>query len=87
VCTATASAIPLMVPYTQFEGRRNQIDLRLSKIVRVGSRVRLQGNVDIFNVFNNSAITVRNNTFGSAWGRPQAIVEPRLIQLGGQLTF
>ena len=85
-CTATAS-IPLIEPFTEFEGRRNQLDLRVSKIVRLASGLRLQANVDVFNVFNNSAITIRNNTFGSAWGRPQAIVEARLIQLGGQLTF
>jgi hypothetical protein len=85
-CTATAS-IPLIEPFTQFEGRRNQLDLRLSKSVGLPGGTRLQGNVDIFNVFNNAAITIRNNVFGSQWGRPQAIVEARLIQIGGQLTF
>lgn len=85
-CTATAS-VPLIEPFTQFEARRNQFDVRVSKIVRLGSRLRLQANVDAFNVLNNAAITIRNNTFGTAWGQPQAIVEARLIQIGGQLTF
>jgi hypothetical protein len=85
VCSATAT-VPLMAPFTQFEDRRNQVDLRLTKVVRFG-RLRLQGNFDVFNVFNNAAITVRNNAYGGAWGRPQAIVEPRLMQLGGQVTF
>ena len=86
-CTATASGIPLIEPFTQFEDFRNQIDVRLSKIVRFGDRLRMQANVDVFNVFNNAAITVRNNTYGSLWGRPQSIVEARLIIIGGQLTF
>jgi hypothetical protein len=85
-CTATAS-VPLIAPYTQFEARRNQIDMRISKIVRLGSQIRLQANLDVFNLLNNSAVTVRNNTFGSTWTRPQLIVEPRLIQVGGQITF
>jgi hypothetical protein len=79
--------VPLIKPFTQFEGRRNQLDVRLSKIVRLNARVRLQGNVDVFNLFNNAAITVRNDTYGSAWGRPQSIVEARLVQFGGQLSF
>jgi hypothetical protein len=86
-CTATATGIPLIAPYTQFENWRHQLDVRLSKIVRLGSRLRLQGNIDVFNVLNNSAITLRNNTYGSSWGLPQAIVEARLIQVGGQLIF
>jgi hypothetical protein len=86
-CTATASGIPLIEPFTQFEDRRNQIDIRLSKSLRLGSQMRLQANLDIFNVLNNAAITVRNNTYGSLWGRPQSIVEARLILVGGQLTF
>jgi hypothetical protein len=85
VCSATAT-VPLMPSYTAFEDRRNQVDVRLSKVVRLG-RIRLQGNLDVFNLFNDAAITVRNNAYGSAWGRPQSIVEPRLLQLGGQVTF
>ena len=86
-CTSTVSGIPLIVPYTQFEDRRTQIDLRLGRTVRLGGRASLQANVDIFNVFNNAAITIRNNTYGSSWGVPQRTVDARLVILGGQLTF
>jgi hypothetical protein len=86
-CTSTVSGISLIVPYTQFEDRRTQIDLRLGRTVRVGARASLQANVDIFNLFNNAAITIRNNTYGSSWGVPQRTVDARLVILGGQLTF
>ena len=86
VCTSAAT-VPLMELYTDFEDRRNQIDIRLTKIVRLPSGMRLQGNLDVFNLINNNAITVRRNVFGRSWGRPDAIVEARLLQLGGQLTF
>ena len=85
-CTASAT-VPLMELYTDFEPRRNQIDLRLTKILQLPRGVRFQGNLDLYNVFNNNAITVRRNVYGSRWGRPDAIVEARLLQLGGQLSF
>jgi len=95
-CTLTAPAIPLIVPGTQFEGRRTQLDLRLSKILNLGPRVRLRANLDVFNVFNRSAILARNNTYSQTtqWGRPiaaglsgNAVQDGRLIEFGGRLSF
>jgi hypothetical protein len=86
VCTATAT-VPLITPGTEFEGRRTHLDLRVSKIVRLGSRMRLQANLDVYNVLNRSDIQLINTTFGPNWRRPTSIMEPRLAQLGGQLTF
>ena len=79
--------VPLIRPNTLFEKRRTQVDLRLTKIFRVGARVRLQANLDAYNVMNANSILTRNNTFGSTWGRPGRILDARLIQFGGQLNF
>jgi hypothetical protein len=86
VCTATAT-VPLTVPQTQFEGRRTQFDLRLSKIFKMSPRARLQANFDVYNVFNSSAILGVVGTYGSAWRRPTATLPGRLIEFGGQFTF
>jgi len=86
VCTATAT-VPLTLPQTQFEGRRTQVDLRLTKIFTVSPRGRLQANLDLYNVFNSSAILGVVGTYGSAWRRPTAILPGRLIEVGGQFTF
>jgi hypothetical protein len=91
-CTATAT-VPLIAPQTQFEGRRTQIDLRLTKLVRLGPKMRLQGNLDVYNVLNASPILLINNTYGPQWRRPiadlntSAVLPARLIELSGQLSF
>jgi hypothetical protein len=91
VCTATAT-VPLIVPYTEFEPRRTQLDLRIGKVVRVG-RTRLQANVDVYNVLNDSAILNANRNFGPRWRTPlstgvgSGFLEGRLVQFSGQATF
>jgi len=85
VCTATAT-VPLVAPYTAFEDRLNQLDLRLSKILRLG-RARLQANFDLYNALNAAPVISLVNTYGGRWQRPTQILEARLIQLSGQLSF
>ena len=98
VCTtATTSAIPLIDRQTMFGGRKNQLDLRVSKLMRFGTRLRLQANVDVFNVLNSSDIQVFNNTYSrtnNRWLQPVtdanvggAIVDGRFVEFGGKLTF
>ncbi len=66
----------------------------LALIFRVGGRARLQANFDVYNVLNAGAILGVNATYGRQWLLPvaatvgtEAILQGRLIQLGGQLTF
>lgn len=84
--TATAT-VPLIVPGTQFEDRTTRLDLRLSKIVRLPKRLRLQANLDVYNALNSSSIIQTNTTYGSQWLRPQIVVDGRIFQVGGQLSF
>ena len=93
VCTATAQ-VPLIVPGTRYESRRNQIDLRLTKLFRIAQKARLEANLDLYNAFNDSSILNVNGTYGSQWLRPigdpytgGAVLQGRLIQLGGRFTF
>jgi hypothetical protein len=85
-CTSTAS-VPLIAPMTLFEARQSQLDLRLSKVLRIGGRGRLQANVDVYNVLNAHSILAVNSTFGSQWRRPTSILDARLVQVGGQFSF
>jgi hypothetical protein len=84
-CTATAT-IPLVAPYELFEDRLNQLDMRLTKIFEMG-RMRLQTNVDLYNALNAAPVTSVNTTYGSRWLLPAQILEGRMIQLSGNLTF
>ena len=92
VCNATAT-VPLIAPMTVFEPRRSQVDLRLSKAISLRG-ARLQANFDIYNLFNDSAVLGINSTYGPNWLLPivvvsgtESILQGRLFQLGGQLTF
>jgi len=79
---------------TMFEDRRNQLDLRVTKNIKVGPKARLQANVDVYNLLNASSILAVNGTYGSQWLRPVgdpytggAILQGRLIEFGGRLSF
>jgi hypothetical protein len=86
-CTATAT-VPLITPYTQFEPRLNQLDLRVTKTLRLPSkRARLQANVDLYNALNAAPITGIQTTFGSLWRYPTQVLEGRLVQFSGKVTF
>ena len=84
-CNGTAT-VNLIEPGTVFEDRYTQLDLRLTKTIRMG-RARLQGMADAYNLFNASAVTARNNAYGPTWGRPTAIQVGRLFKFGGQFDW
>jgi hypothetical protein len=85
-CTNTA-AIPLMMPQTQFEDRYTRLDLRVGKRVQLTQRVRLQANLNIYNIFNGSAIQVENTNYGPLWLQPSLIEDGRMVQFSANLTF
>jgi hypothetical protein len=64
----------------------NLLDLRVAKTFRFGG-ARFEPTADLFNVFNNNAVTNANQTIGSSLGRPSAIVMGRLLRLGGRISF
>ena len=69
-----------------FEKRLTQVDLRLSKSVKV-RRMRVQGMVDVYNAFNANTVLGVSNTYGSTWLRPTGILGPRLLKLGAIVEF
>ena len=79
--------IPVLLPYTMFEGRIRRLDLRLTKNFTLAKRARLQANLDAYNAFNSSAIQNINTTFGANWLSPTQILDPRLLQISAQLSF
>jgi hypothetical protein len=78
--------IQLIQPGTEFEPRFYQVDMRLSKMFKVG-RVRLNGNVDLYNMFNSNAVLALNTTYGPSFQQPTAILEGRLVKLGMTMDF
>jgi hypothetical protein len=84
---ARSVAIPLVLPYQQFEGRIRRLDLRLTRNFNLLKTIRLQLNIDAYNALNSSAIQAINVTYGPNWLSPTQILDPRLLQVSAQLTF
>ena len=84
-CTGT-QVVPLIAPNTMFEDRYTLVDIRLSKVLRMG-RLRLTPKIDVYNLFNSAGINSIRNTFGTTWRQPLEIFGARFLKLGAQLDF
>ena len=84
--SAGYAVVPLVAPQTLFEDRISRLDFRLSKIVNY-KRLRFQINLDAYNLMNTSDVRTVNSSYGSRWGHPNSIIDPRLVQIGGQIDF
>ena len=82
--------VDLLQPLSQyFDYRINQLDVRMSKIIRSGGR-KLQLNFDIYNVMNGSYALWTNNNYGTngaTWQRPTSTFDARLVKFGAQFDF
>jgi hypothetical protein len=83
--TVTVNLIP---PATMWGERRNNLDLRIAKILRYGG-MRTQVGVDIFNLLNADTVTNYNYGFvpNGTWLRPTTIVPARYARIGVQVDF
>jgi hypothetical protein len=77
----------LLDPNSLYGERATQLDLRMSKILRMGGGTRLSINFDLANLLNRNDILGVSTTYGAAWQTPNAIIEPRLFKLGVQFDF
>ena len=78
--------MPLVAPQTLFEDRISRLDFRISKIINYG-RLRFQINLDAYNLMNTSDVRGVNSSYGPRWRAPNYIIDPRLVQIGGQIDF
>ena len=69
-----------------FEPRLIQLDVRLTKVLRLG-RARTRLSADIYNLFNDDAILAMQTTFGSQYRRPQQVMNGRLFKFGVQFDL
>ena len=64
----------------------NIVDLRVTKTFTAGT-LRFEPILDLYNIFNDNAVTNAVQTVGPALGRPSAIVMGRLLRLGARVNF
>ena len=79
--------VPLIAPQTMFDGRLSRLDLRLAKRFSLSDRMKLQGNVNIYNMFNGSASSTLNTNYGPLWLQPSLLQDGRMLQFSASLTF
>jgi carboxypeptidase family protein len=87
--TQTTITVPLDDPSRpdRYLDRTKQIDLRLSKIFRLGGSKRLNANLDIFNALNANTVLSEVTTFGSRLQVATSQLPGRLVQFGAQFFF
>ncbi len=72
---------------TVFDERLNQVDLRFSKIIRLGGGRRLQAMIDLYNVFNARIAQGIVTTYGPVFMRPTSLLGGRLWKFGLQIDL
>ena len=70
---AATATLPLMEPGTAYGNQFNKLDLRVTKIIRVGGR-RMTASVDVFNLLNGAGILQVNTTYGPEWLNPTSVM-------------
>ena len=86
--TSASVTVPLVAPGIEFLPRVNQLDISFAKWFQV-SGYRLQGQADIFNLFNsNYATAYRSTNFATtAYRQPSSVLQGRMIRFGVQLKW
>jgi hypothetical protein len=74
-------------PGTVYGDRFNQVDLRLTKIIKFASTIQLRAMFDLFNMFNANAVTLEQYAVGPTYLAPQAILPGRLAKFAFQFDF
>ena len=77
--------VNLVKPGTMYGPRLNQLDLRLSRAVRVG-RTKATLNLDLYNALNVNTVLTMSNAYAT-WQRPQSIILARFAKIGVQFDF
>ena len=86
--------LDLLSPVSAFGDRVRQLDLRASKLFRLPNRVRLQANVDVYNVTNANTTTAFRSAYTppgvntlTPWLQPTQILDGRFAKFSLQFDF
>lgn len=92
----TSLRIPLVQPGSRYQDRLNQADIGVKKNFKIGEKVRLQAQIDVFNVLNASTVLVQGQNLSTLsaplgisgpGGQPTQLLQSRLTRLGFQVHF
>jgi hypothetical protein len=86
ITAGSISNVPVVGPYTFFTDRVNQVDLRVTKAIQI-EKFRIELMADLYNVFNASPVTGRNNAIGAGFYTPTSILQSGFLKVGGRFSF
>ena len=89
---STTYNVALIKPGTLYGDRINQVDLRFSKLMKLGGARRVRLMADVYNALNVSPVIAVNNSYNANqaannWGRPTQILVGRFLKVGAQFDF
>jgi hypothetical protein len=84
--TANTYVLDLTPPGSQYYDRLNQLDVGVRKIFSV-RRLRVSGQVDVFNATNSSHVKSQVTTYGPSLGQVLSTLQPRTMRLAMQIVF
>src|SRR4030095_4145172 len=85
--SAGSAVIAIVPPHTLFEARLSQLDLRVAKVLQLGSQRRIKAHLDLYNVFNANTVTGVNSVFGPEYPTVQQIMTGRVARFVVQIDF
>jgi hypothetical protein len=80
------TTVNLLLPGQLYGDYVNQVDLRLSKVLRFGRTRSLVG-VDMYNLFNRNPGLAYNQAYATNWPRPTQILMPRFVRFNATVDF
>ncbi|HVZ20103.1 MAG TPA: TonB-dependent receptor [Vicinamibacterales bacterium] len=81
--------VNLVTPGTLYGDRVNELDLRLSKILKFGN-TRTTVSLDMYNALNSAAVLTYNQTYSptaTTWLTPLSVLQARVFKIGGSFEF
>ena len=85
-CNATVRT-ELIPPNTMFESRLTQVDMRVSRLFRLGGTTRVRGSLDVYNIFNENSVLAMVPTYGASWQNAAQLLSARLLRVSAQFDF
>ena len=82
-------SVNLIPPGAMYGDRLNQLDFRLTKILKFG-RTRVNAGLDVYNLLNSNAVQTYNTSYvpgAATWPLPTVILPPRFAKVNVQVDF
>ena len=89
--------VALLTPGSRYQDRLNQVDIGLKRTFKLRENLRLQAQIDAFNLLNASTVLVQGQGLSSTnsvalgpsgpGGQPTQILQSRLLRLAFQIHF